>query len=134
MDHYFCRSCLSKWKRDETMATCPGCQGHVEYGWTPTDLIRVYGPVLNTYEKVFFPNLKRLCPPPVAYPNVDVYPHVDVHVATDWLRSANVLPGFKTQQRKFIHTFKKQPTKEHWDLMDPEIQIRIRTTLNLRYT
>lgn len=133
MDHYFCRSCLSMWKQGHIMDSCPGCQGHQDMGWKPTDLIRVYGHILEKEGKVFFPNMQRVCPPVVPFSQLGKR-DVDVSVARQWLQTSNVLPGFKTQQGKFLNAFEKNTSKEHWDLLDPEIQLRIHKKLHLRYT
>lgn len=121
------------WKQGRIMNSCPGCQGHQAMGWKPTDLIRVYGKVLEKYEKVFFPNMQRVCPKCVSFSTI-VTRDVDVSVARHWLHTTNLLPGFIRQQSEFIDAFKKETSKSYWDLLDPEIQIRIHSKLHLRYT
>ena len=126
MDKYFCRGCLSKWHAQEIMETCSGCLAHKRMGWTPQQLIDVYGPILETCEKAFFPRLKR---PPLARQALPR--HVDVSSARAWLETSDLLPGFRTQQRENVDVFESSPTRHHWNRLDPETQIHM---LHLKYT
>ena len=127
MDKYFCHGCLSKWRVGDIMETCKGCLAHKHMGWTCTQLIEVYEPMLSICDKVFFPRAER------AYISRQARPeHVDVFAARRWLTSSpHLLPHFRTQQREALERFIRNPTDETWNVLDPETQLH---TLHIRYT
>ena len=42
MASYFCRDCVNNWKRKKIMQ-CDMCETYIDHGWTPTQLLLVYG-------------------------------------------------------------------------------------------
>ena len=39
---YFCRGCVDSWK-ENTIMKCDMCENYIEHGWTPKQLLEVYG-------------------------------------------------------------------------------------------
>ena len=121
MDHYFCRNCIARWRIGHIMLSCPGCNGHVKNGWTPDDMLRVYGPVLEAHTKVFFPTLERAVPPTYDAP-------ATLHRLSDarrWIRLSDTLPGFKIQQSELLAAYASDPTDENWRRLDPMTQSKL---------
>lgn len=121
MDHYFCRGCLGAWGRGRVMETCPGCLGHVRAGWTPADLVRVYGPIFEVADRAYFP---RLDPPPPRTEQASARPRGlgDLVGARAWLRRCDALPGFRAQQEELLAAWERSPSASAWRRLAADVR------------
>ena len=148
---YFCPGCLKCWKdKHKFMLCCDGCKGHMaEKEWTIPLMMEYYGIPGETYGnkpfKIWFPNKKRKPPRDT---NGKIIKRIqwnsdfefDIKPALSFLNSkiGIILQHFIDQQTYYITNLVNEPTKNHWDKLDPEIQYHIdfiknETVTTLRY-
>ena len=62
---YLCKGCVKAWKKGQIMTTCEICVQHSNEGWTPQNMLAVYGNTLKAREefkidtKIYPPCKKR---------------------------------------------------------------------------
>ena len=128
MDKYFCKGCLALWKQGKWMECCPGCVAHREEGWTLSQVLSVYGQplefLIQTHDKdpgVFFPTLHRVstCSRCYAMPTPG---DIKLEYSQKYLENPELYPGYRKQQKRFLHNFLENPCDATWACIDPDVQ------------
>lgn len=122
MNFYFCPNCIVDWERGTFMKSCIGCEEHHQKGWTSELMLSVYRPLIDRYGKAYFPTIHRELPPPRKIFSLYNY----FSEANKMLEEKAFLPEFVVQQKECIEVFKRYPTKENWDVLDPLVQDKIK--------
>lgn len=129
---YFCKNCIAAWKKKQFMSCCHGCKEHQHEGWNTDEMLTTYSNLIETFGKAYFPMEFRPYPPPKRKTHCTIYNNFTE--AEKWLNSTpKLLPFFKQQQKNIMKTYKKHPTKELWELLDPWVQDKISIKLIMKY-